>query len=71
MQEKLKILDTVALIEDISENNLMVGQVGTIVDIWDEGVFEVEFNDNQGRTYAMLALRQDQVIALHYSPAVA
>jgi hypothetical protein len=32
------------------------------------GVFEVEFCDNDGRTYASLALRSDQLMVLHYRP---
>jgi hypothetical protein len=30
------------------------------------GVFEVEFSDNEGRTYASLALRSDQIMVLHH-----
>jgi hypothetical protein len=32
------------------------------------GVFEVEFSDDQGRTYAQLALKEDQLLVLHYQP---
>ena len=32
------------------------------------GVFEVEFADDEGRAYAMVALRADQVMRLHYEP---
>jgi hypothetical protein len=35
------------------------------------GVFEVEFSDDEGRTYASLALREDQLMVLHYSPVQA
>jgi hypothetical protein len=31
-------------------------------------VAEVEFSDDQGRTYAMAALRSDQLILLHHRP---
>ncbi|TAK34642.1 MAG: DUF4926 domain-containing protein [Chloroflexota bacterium] len=31
-------------------------------------VFEVEFSDDQGRTYASLALRAGQLMVLHYQP---
>jgi hypothetical protein len=31
--------------------------------------YEVEFSDNDGRTYAILALRADQVMVLHHQPA--
>jgi len=34
-------------------------------------VYEVEFSDDNGRTYALLALRSSQLIVLHYEPALA
>lgn len=36
-----------------------------------EAVFEVEFSDEEGRTYAELTRPAGQLIALRYSPAVA
>ena len=52
----MKVLDTVALLEDDPKNNLLRGQVGTIVEVLEEGIFEVEFSDSNGRTQALLAL---------------
>jgi hypothetical protein len=40
--------------------------VGTVVERLAPGVFEVEFCDNEGRTYASLALRSDQLMILHH-----
>ena len=71
MKEQIKELDVVALLYDLSDRNLVAGQVGTVVEILDEGVFEVEFSDEQGETYAMLALQEDQLIPLHYHPVLA
>jgi hypothetical protein len=62
---KIKILDTVALVDDLPERKLKRGEVGTVVEILAPDVFEVEFSDDEGRTYAELALRNDQIIALH------
>jgi hypothetical protein len=67
----IKLLDMVALTEDLTERNLRRGQVGTIVEMLGDGVFEVEFTDNEGRTYATLALRAEQLMVLHYEPAAA
>lgn len=50
------------------ERGLRRGQVGTVVEILADGVFEVEFAAQHGVTYAMLALRADQLIVLHYEP---
>ena len=66
-----KLLDIVALIEDLKERGLQRGQVGTIVELLDDAVFEVEFTDNEGRTYATLALKAKQLMVLHFEPAIA
>ena len=61
-------LDVVALTEDLLQQGLHRGQVGTVVELLAPGVFEVEFVDNEGRTYAQLALRGEQLMQLHYQP---
>lgn len=60
MKSKILLLQTVALLEDLPEHGLIRGQVGTIVEDLAPGVYEVEFSDNDGRTYAMLPLRAEQ-----------
>ena len=64
-KRKIKLLDTVALIEDLPERKLKRGEVGTVVEILALGVYEVEFCDDEGQTYAELALPGDQLITLH------
>jgi hypothetical protein len=64
-------LDVVALTVDLPERRLKRGQVGTVVELLAPGVFEVEFSDDEGRTYAQAALREDQLLALHYAPQAA
>jgi hypothetical protein len=64
--ENVKPFAVVALLEDKPERGLRRGQVGTIVEPLAPGVFEVEFSDNEGRTYASLALRSDQLMLLHH-----
>jgi len=64
----LKLLDVVALAEDLPQRGLHRGQVGTVVETLAPTVFEVEFSDDAGRTYASLALRAEQLIVLHYQP---
>jgi hypothetical protein len=68
MSTKINLLDVVALIVDLPERGLYRGQVGTVVESLAPDVFEVEFNDNDGRTYASLALRADQLLVLHHRP---
>jgi hypothetical protein len=53
---------------DLPDKGLLRGQVGTVVEILGPGVFEVEFSDDQGHTYAQLALRDSQLLVLHYQP---
>lgn len=64
-RKKIKLLDTVALIDDVPERKLRKGEVGTVVEILGPDVFEVEFSDDEGQTYAELALRDEQLISLH------
>ena len=61
----IKLLDTVALLENLPARRLRAGEVGTVVEILDAGVFEVEFCDEDGQTYAQFALRADQFMPLH------
>src|ERR1700730_18128311 len=69
MDTEIKLLDVVALTEDLPDRGLRRGQVGTVVELLAPGVFEVEFSDDEGRSYATLALRADQLMPLHYHPA--
>ncbi|GFZ99883.1 hypothetical protein CYANOKiyG1_11450 [Okeania sp. KiyG1] len=64
------ILDIVALTEDRQTTHfetrepitLYKGQVGTIVMVYDNNVFEVDFSDNDGTTYAMETISGDQLM---------
>ena len=67
----MKLLDVVALTEDEPEKRLRRGQVGTIVETLASGVFEVEFCDLDGRTYASVALPEGHLMLLHHEPASA
>lgn len=64
-KRKIKLLDTVALLEDWPERKLKRGEVGTVVEVLAPGVYEVEFCDDEGQTYAELAVRGDQLLTLH------
>lgn len=66
MQKKqIELLDTVALLEDLPERGLDRGEVGTVVELLAPEIFEVEFSDDEGQTYAQFALQSNQIIALH------
>jgi len=70
MNPSIDLLDVVALTEDLPEAGLIAGQVGTVVEKLADEVFEVEFCDDQGRTYAELAVPAGQLTRLHDSPVV-
>ena len=69
MKDTIDILDVVAITADLPERGLYIGQVGTVVETLAPGVFEVEFSDDEGRTYASTSLEADQLLALRYEPS--
>ena len=68
MERAVEMLDVVAVTEDVPQRGLRRGQVGRVVEVLAPDVFEVEFSDDEGRTYASAALRADQLMVLHYQP---
>jgi hypothetical protein len=54
----IEMLSVVAMLEDLPEEGLVRGQVGTVV----------EFCDDTGTTYAMVALKAEQLMQLHHEP---
>jgi hypothetical protein len=58
----------VALLEDLPDEGLVRGQVGTVVESWAPGVYEVEFADDEGKTYAMVGLKAEQLMRLYHQP---
>ncbi len=66
--DTLRLLDVVALTEDLPDRGLVRGQVGTVVEVLAPGVFEVEFADQHGRAYALVPLRTEQLMPLRFEP---
>ena len=66
--ERIPLLSLVALTGDLPDRKLTRGQIGTVVEHLDHGGEQsllIEFSDDQGRTYAMVDLKPDQLIVLH------
>ena len=61
----IHLLDTVALVCDLPELGLVTGEVGAVVEVLAADAFEVEFVDEQGRTYGLHTLRSNQIVPLH------
>jgi hypothetical protein len=55
-------------LENCPDLGLYRGQVGTVVEVYEPGVFEVEFSDTQGRAYALETLLTDQLMLLYHQP---
>ena len=66
MKDEIKILDPVAVTEDLPDHGLRRGEVGTVVEIWKDGAYEVEFSDETGEAYAFIALGADKLMPLYY-----
>ncbi|MBP6827708.1 MAG: DUF4926 domain-containing protein [Saprospiraceae bacterium] len=71
MNQEIKLLDVVALLKVMPDQNLKVGQVGTVVEVYSDDDFEVEFVDKKGRTLAMLPLKREDLLVLRYEMEVA
>jgi len=64
----MKLLDVVALLQDLPELGLHRGNVGTIVEEYEPSVFEVEFSDTTGKAYAIETLNASQLMILYHFP---
>ena len=71
MNQNISVLDAVTLTQDLPEQKLVRGQVGTVVEQLAPGAYEVEFVSTEGKTYALLPLRAEQMMVLHYEPVQA
>ena len=67
MTRQIQLLDVVALLDDRQDLGLVRGQVGTVVEIYEPTVFEVEFNDVQGCPYALEAISAEELMLLHHA----
>lgn len=67
MSNKIKDLDVVALLRDLPEAKLVKGQVGTVVETLGKSAYEVEFCGDDGKAYAMLGIKEEDLMVLHYS----
>jgi ABC-type nitrate/sulfonate/bicarbonate transport system substrate-binding protein len=66
MNQEIKLLDVVALLRAMPAENLKKGQVGTVVEVFSEEDFEVEFADKHGKTIAMVPLKNSDLLVLQY-----
>jgi hypothetical protein len=67
---RIKELDAVALLTDRPDLGLVRGQLGTAVLELNGDAWEVEFDDDQGRTYKLATLPEAELLALRTAPAI-
>jgi hypothetical protein len=59
-------LSVVAILKDVPEEGIVRGQVGTLVESLGPAVWLVEFSDTTGRTRALIEVREEEMVTLHY-----
>jgi hypothetical protein len=72
--EEIKLLDVIALLQNVPEEGLRRGEVGTVVEVFEQNEhhpagFLIEFSDREGRAYAIADLSADQLMKLRYRDA--
>ncbi|MFB2980031.1 DUF4926 domain-containing protein [Microseira sp. BLCC-F43] len=66
MRKKIKIGEQVTLVEDRPDIGLFRGQVGTVVQEYEPGVYDVEFRFLSGRDQLIVTtLRSGMLMPLH------
>ena len=58
---KFSPLDTVVLVHDVPQHGLRAGDVGAVVEVYDDGTLEVEFVRPSGDTQALVTLERSDV----------
>ena len=64
--DEIKLLDMVAVTENLPIEGLRRGEVGTVVEKWNDGVFEIEFSDDTGKAYAFAAVPAEKLMKLYF-----
>ncbi len=64
--DEIKLLDVVALTENLPSEGLRRGEVGTVVEKWSDGIFEIEFSDDTGKAYACTAVPAEKLMKLYF-----
>jgi hypothetical protein len=71
LENAMKLLDVVATLQDLPEQRVAKGQVGTVVEELDDSHVLVEFADLNGVAYAIEPIPVDLLMELKHTPAFA
>ncbi len=58
---KFSPLDTVVLVHDVPQHDLRTGDVGAVVEVYDDGTLEIEFVRPSGETQALVTLERSDI----------
>jgi hypothetical protein len=67
MDRSFNLLDSVAILKEVPEQKVLMGQVGTIVEFLADNIYEVEFSDQTGATIAEYAVQGSDLLLLHHT----
>lgn len=67
----MKLLDVVAMLEDMPSQHLLKGQMSTVVDELDDRSVSVKFGNLDGEAYALTLFAVVMLMAPPHSPALA
>jgi hypothetical protein len=68
MKDEVKLLDVVALINDVPQHRLHRGEIGAVVECHGDEIFDLEFVAQDGYTYALVTLPAELLIPLREKP---
>lgn len=69
-ENRMKLLELVATLQDIPEQQVMKGQVGTVIEELGDDHVLVEFAGLDGAAYAITPIPVGQLIQLKHSPVI-
>lgn len=61
---KPDLFDVIELLITLPDHDLKVGEQGTIVELYPDGSYEVEFSNDQGETLALCPLSPEQFMVV-------
>lgn len=61
---KPQLLDVIQLTADIFKFSLRKGEQGTIIEDYQDGIFEVEFTNKKGEATAICSIHQDNFVVV-------
>lgn len=67
----MKLFDVVAVLEDLPEQHVSKGQVGTVVEILGSDTLLIEFSDLEGVAYAIEPIPGNKLMELLHTSALA